>query len=158
MYAATTLNEREATYANVLLNDNAVALDGAIVNFAFTGNAGADTDDALVENLDIVADVATFHEEVAVANGGGFVFVGASGNDYIFADAVVVANDYVRFAAFDKVKVLRGSTNYGVLINNIARTHCCSFENAYVGFDYAVVANDNAFFNVGKGAYFYVLS
>lgn len=158
MYAATTLNEREATYANVLLNDNAVALDGAIVNFAFTGNAGADTDDAPVENLDIVADVATFHEEVAVANGGGFVFVGASGNDYIFADAVVVANDYVRFAAFHKVKVLRCGTDDGVLIHNVSTTHRCSFEDTGVGLDYAVVANDNAFFNVGKGAYFYVLS
>ena len=49
------------------------------------------------------------------------------------------------------MEVLGSCADYSVLVNNITCAHCCAFQNVGVCFNYAVVANDNAFLNIGKG-------
>ena len=106
LHTATTLDEREATYTHVLLNDYAVTLDRAIVDFALTGNAGSDTDDALIEDVYVVADVGAIHQEVAITYLRGFAFVRATSNDYVLTNTVVVTDDNTRLLSFLEMEIL----------------------------------------------------
>lgn len=158
MYAAATLNEGVASHTNMLLNDYTVALDRAVVNFAFACHAGADADDTTIEHLYIMADVTAFHKEIVVADSGGLSVVSAAGDNHILADTVIVADNDLRLVAFHEMEVLRRGAYDRVLVDNIAASHSGAFENAGVRFDDAVVANDYTLLNAGKRAYFHVLT
>ncbi len=156
LYAASALHEGIASHMNPLLHDDTAALYGAVINGASTGDAHSDTENTFVVNGDIVANVNLIHEEISVADGGGFVFIGASGNDHVFADAVVVSDDNVCLASFNEVEILWRCADDGVLIYNITTSHCGAFKYAGMRLDHAVVADSDIFFDVGERADFYV--
>lgn len=158
LYATSTLNEREASHANVLLNYHAIALYGAVVKLALASDASADSYYTMVEYVYVVADMHAVHDEILVADGCGLVGVGATSYHNVLADAVVVAYDHLCGLPFYVMEVLWGSSNDGVLENDVSRPHCRSFKDACVGLDNAVVANYHVLLNVGEGAYFNVLT
>lgn len=149
--AATALDERTTANAHTLLDDGTATLDGAIVEFAVTCHTHTDTDNAVIVNLNVVADVYLVHEIIVVADGGCLVGIGASSNDYVLADVVVVTDDYLRGIASFVVEILRRGTDDGVLVNEIAAAHGRTAEDAGMGLDGTVVANDHTVFDVGKG-------
>ena len=158
LHAAAALYQGISSHAHVLLNHHAVALDGAVVNFAFACDACTNADHAMVEHMHVVADMHAVHNEVFIADGGGMVAVGAAGYHHVFADAVVVADVHLGGAAFHVVEILWRGTDHCILVDDVSAAHGGAFKNAGMGFDHAVVADDNAFLDVGEGAYFYVLS
>lgn len=151
LHAAAALHERELAHAHMLLYHGAAALDGAVEDFAVACYAHADAEHAAVVNVRVVADVHLVHEEVAVANNGGRVGVGAAGDDHVFADAVVVADDDCRARAGHVVEVLRLCADYGVLVHLVAAAHRGVLHDGGVGHDDAVVADGDVLVDVGKG-------
>ena len=158
LYAASALYERIATYANVLLNDYAVALDRAVVNLTFSGKANTNADNATVVDVHIVADMNTVHNKVLVSNDGRLVGIGTSGNNHVFADVVVVTDGNLCGSTFHVVKILRCGTYYGILVNGITAAHCHAVEYTCMSLDDAVVTNGYVAFDVGKRSYFYMIS
>ena len=157
-YTASALDEREAAHANVLLHHYAVALDGVVVQFAFAGDATADAHNAFVMNVNVMADVNAVHDEVLISNPGGFVGIGAAGNHHVLADVVVVAYHYVGGLSLNIVEILGSGTDNSILVNGVAAAQGGSFENGGMGLDDAVVANHRVSFDVGEGAYLYIVS
>ena len=157
-YTASALDEREAAHANVLLHHYTVALDGIVMQFAFAGNAAADAHNAFVVYLNVMADVYTVHDEVFISNPGGFFGIGAAGNYHVLADVVVVAYHYVGGLSLHIVKILGSGTDNSILVNGVAAAHGGTFENGDMGLDDAVVANHRIGFDVGEGAYLYIVS
>ena len=145
-------------HANVLLHHYAVALDGVVVQFAFAGDAAADAHNAFVVNVNVMADVYAVHDEVFISNPGGFVGIGAAGNHHVLADVVVVANHYVGGLSLHIVEILGSGTDNSILVNGVAAAQGGSFENGGMGLDDAVVANHRVSFDVGEGAYLYIVS
>lgn len=156
LYAASALHERVASDTDVLLYDGTVALYGAVVQLAFACDDSTYSDDTIVADNHVVADMDLVHQEVAVADGRCLVFVSASGNHYVFADAVVVADDDMRLVAFYEMEVLGSGSDDRILIDDIVVAHLCAFEDAGMGHDDAVVADDRVFVYVGEWFDFYV--
>ena len=158
LHAAAALHQREAAYTNTLLEQDAIALDGAVFDDTFAGHAGANAQHALVANGDVVADVHLVHDVVAATNTGGAFGVGAAGNDNVLANAVVIADNDVCRRAVNIVEVLRGSTHHSVLTDDIVLPHGGSFQDGRMRLDYAVVADDDALFDIGEGGHLDVLA
>ena len=153
LHTATALYERATANAHTLLDDGTATLDGAIVEFAVTCHTHTDTDHAVIVNLNVVADVYLVHEIIVVANGGGLVWISATSYNHVFADVVVVADDYAGGIARLIVEILRCGTNYGILMNEVAATHGRTAEDTGMCLDGTVVANDHTVLDVGKGFY-----
>ena len=153
LHAATALNEGATANAHTLLDDGAATLDGAIVEFAVACHTYADTHDTMVVNMYIVADVYLVHEVVVVADGGGFVGIGASSNDHVLADVVVVTDNYMGGIASFVVDILGRGTNYSILVTEVAAAHGRTAEDTGMGFDGTVVPTDHTVLDVGKGFY-----
>ena len=151
LHAASALHEGTTANAHTLLDDGTATLDGAIVEFAVTCHTHSDTDNAVVVNLNVVADVYLVHEIVVVANGGGLVGISATSDNHVFADVVVVADDYSGGIARLIVEILRRGTNYSILMNEVAVTHGRTAEDTGMCLDGTIVANDHTVLDVGKG-------
>ena len=151
LHEATALYERTTANAHTLLDDGTATLDGAIVEFAVACHTHTDTDNAVIVNLNIVADVYLVHEIVVVANGGRLVRISATSDNHVFADVVVVADDYAGGIARLIVEILRRGTNYSILMNEVAATHGRTAEDTGMCLDGTVVANDHTILDVGKG-------
>lgn len=154
--AASALHERVATDAGVCLNDDAVAEDGAFVDFTFSCDAGADSDDALFVDFHVVADVDAIHDEVFISDDGGSVGVGSSGNDDVLSDVVFVADDDVCRLSFFVVEVLRNGADDGVLIDLVPLAEGGSFQDGGMRHDDTVVTDDHVLFHVGERTDFHV--
>ena len=151
LHAASTLHEGATANAHTLLDDGTATLDGAIVEFAVTCHTHTDTDNAVIVNLNVVADVYLVHEIVVVANGGCLVGISATSYNHVFADMVVIADDYAGGIARLIVEILRRGTNYSILMNEVAAAHGRTAEDTGMCLDGTVVANDHTVFDVGKG-------
>ena len=153
LHAASALHEGATANAHTLLDDGAATLDGAIVELAVTCHTHTDTDNAVIVNLNVVADVYLVHEIIVVANGGGLVGISATSDDYVLADVVIVADDYAGGIACFVVEILRRGTDDRVLVNDVAATHGRTAEDTGMCFDGTIVANDHTVLDVGKGFY-----
>ena len=127
LHTAATLDQRVAAHTHMLLHHHAIALNGTIMDFTLSGNAGTDTDDAMVEDMDIVADVHTVHDEVLVADKCGLVGISTSGYHHILADVVVIADDDLRGRTFHIVEILGCGTDDCILVNDITVSHRGAF-------------------------------
>ena len=150
LHAASALNEGATANAHTLLDDGAATLDGAIVEFAVACHTHTDTDNAMVVNLDIVADVHLVHEVVVVADGGCLVGISATSDNHVLADVVVVTDNYMGGIASFVVEILRRGTDDGVLVNEIAAAHGRTAEDTGMCFDDTIIAYYHAVFDVGK--------
>ena len=112
LHAATALDERVATDANVLLHLYVGTLNRVIVDFTFASDVYTDTQDAVVVNDGVVTDVYLVHKEVAIADACCAVVVRRTSDNYIFANAVVIADDYAVGVAFLIMEVLGSCTDY----------------------------------------------
>ena len=153
LYAASALYERTTTNAHTLLDDDTATLDGAIVEFAVACHTHTDTDNAVIVNLNVVADVHLIHKVVVIANGGGLVGISATSDDYVLADVVVVANDHTGGIACFVMEILRRGTDDRVLVNEVAAAHGRTAEDTGMCLDGTIVANDHTVLDVGKGFY-----
>ena len=97
-----------------------------------------------------MADVDFVHQKVSVTDGRGFVFVCAAGDYHIFPDAVVVSDGHVCLLPFHIVKILWSSSDNGILIHNIIVAHDRTFEDACMGHNNAVVADDDILVDICK--------
>ena len=94
----------------------------------------------------------------APAHYGAAFCGGAAVDGDVLADAVIVAYDDACLASLLEMKILRGSSDDGVLIDNVVASHLSAFQNRGVRHDDAVVTNFNAFLDVGKRLNFNITS
>ncbi len=158
LHTAAALHERVAANVDALLDNYATALDGTVFDFALTGNAHADTYNAVVVYLHVVADVDSFHQEIAIADTRGVVGSRTTGYDYVLTEAVVIAYDHVGLVAFHVMEILRRCADDSVLVNNVTASHRRTFEDAGVRHDDTIIANGYTFFDVGERFHFNVLT
>ena len=150
LHTASALHKRVTTHADVLLDDCAVALDGTVEQLALAGDDGADAYDAVVVDGHVVADVYLVHEEIAVADGGGLVLIGASRYHDVFTDAVVIAYHDMCLVALHVMEVLGCGADDRILIDNVVVAHAGAFENAGMGHDDAVVTDNSVLVDVSE--------
>ena len=90
--------------------DGRTGEDGAVVNLAIACNLHAVAEHAVVTHHRVVADMDTFHEEVAIADLRHAALIGTAVDDHVLADDIVVADLHIRFGT-SEVEILRQGSN-----------------------------------------------
>ena len=121
--AAATLQEGKFTDAHASLHNGGRGENRVVVDDANAGDAGRDAQHTVVADLGVVGDVHLVHEVIVVADARSSIFSAvAPGDEYVFANDVVVANHHMGLLALLEVEGLRFSADDRVLMNDIARS------------------------------------
>ena len=120
--AAATLQEGKFTDAYASLDNGGRRENRVVVDNANAGDAGRDAQHTVVADLGVVGDVHLVHEVIVVADARSIFSAVAPGDEYVFANDVVVADHHMRFLSLLKVEGLRFSADDRVLMNDIARS------------------------------------
>lgn len=155
--AATALNEAVSSYTNIYLQYDGVGHDAVAIYFAARGKDAVDTYGATVFDLHVVADMYFVHQVVVVAYASASVSLVASGNNYVFANYVVIANGNGNGCSFLKACGLWHGAYHYVLEDAVVIAHSGAVEYAGVWHDDTIVANHYIFLHVCKGKDIYVL-
>lgn len=156
LHAAAALEKGAFADADTVLHDAGGGEDGAIAYLTLGGNADGNAKDRGVADADVMADVYLVHQEVAIANGGGSVGSERTGDDDVLADDIVRANDHAARCAGNIVQILRLTAYDGILIDLRAAAERRAGEDAGIGVDDAIVANNDIAFYISEGTNLYI--
>lgn len=154
---APALHKAIASHTHKVLENDATGKNDVMLEVAFASHLCADAQHVVVANMDVMAYMDTVHEEVTVADDSSSIFIKATSNDDIFADAVTLANDDTRAMTYGVAETLGHSTDDSILVDVVVGTDFYTFEDAGVRHDDAVVADDSSTLNVSKWIYLHIL-
>src|SRR5574344_3001096 len=97
--ARAASQHNETAHMTKLMNHDASADNGIVVNNYFSCNFGSISDNAFVSEIDVMSDVNTFHEEIVVANNCFSFCCCATIDGDIFTNLVIIAYLGRRFFA-----------------------------------------------------------
>ena len=104
-----------------------------------------------------MADVDTLQQVVVIADDGASLLVGASVDNHILTDDIVVANLHIRLLT-TVVEVLRQGGNDGTLVNFVLLADAGSVQDADEGEDDTVVTYLHVVLNIDEGEYLTVVA
>ena len=154
---ASALHKAIASHTHKVLENDATGKYDVMLKLAFASHLCTDAQHVVVADMDVMAYMDTVHEEVTVADDSSSIFIKATSNNDIFADAVTLANDDTRAMTYGVAETLGHSTDDSILVDVVVGTDFYTFEDAGVRHDDAVVADDSSTLNVSKWIYLHIL-
>ena len=137
-----------------LLKHRASAQNGAIAYLHISSEQAVVHDHDFVSDLRIVSEMASHHEETFVSHACHGAFFCAAMDRYIFADAVVIADDDRAFDLGRVGVVLRRSAYDSAVAHGVVFAQCRIAFDDRMGLDHAIRTDHNAGSDDGSGTDF----
>ena len=153
----TAANHHITAYATELMDQHGGTDIGIIVDDDLPGNLGGVSDNAAVAELDIVRNVRSLHNKVAIPHDGLPLGSRTTVYRHILADSVVIA-DLGRRVLPAEFQVLRDSPDHGAREKHVTASRARTVKQGDAVHQLVVVADNHAAVDEAERADFAVLA